>query len=276
MKKHIKNLLAVMMLGMTFPAFSQISIAPTSVFLDENGIASIYVTNPAEVPQEVSVSFVFGYPGNDDLGNLIMVYGDSVKEKQFGMGDRLRSFPRTFVLAPQQQQTVRLQLRPDRSLPAGTYFTRVKVTSNNVAQEVGQPVENEVATQVNFKFDQVIAVFFKQGQTSTGLELGDLQMQQDTEKIRVIAPYQTTGNSPFLGSVIASLKDSNNKTVTEEQQSIALYFGGKKGLDIAIPEGLPSGEYQVEMRFETKRSDIPSTDLVQASSVAKRVFVKIP
>lgn len=276
MEKHIKNLLAVMMLGMTFPAFSQISIAPTSVFLDENGIASVYITNPADIPQEVSVSFAFGYPGSDDLGNLVMVYGDSEKEKQFGLSDRLRSFPRTFVMAPQQQQTVRLQLRPDRNLPAGTYFTRLKITSTNVAREIGEQVDEEISTLVNFKFDQVVAVFFKQGQTVTGLELGDLQMQQDSDKIRVIAPFQTTGNSPFLGSVIASLKDKNNKTVAEEQQSIALYFGGKKGLDLTIPEGLPSGEYQVEMRFETKRSDIPSTDLVQGSPVAKRVFVKIP
>ena len=276
MKKQFNFLLALMVLGMTFPAFSQISIAPTSIFLDNNGIASIYITNPAEVPQEVSVSFLFGYPGNDDLGNLIMVYNDSIKEKQFGMGDRLRAFPRTFVLAPQQQQTVRLQMRADRSLPAGTYFTRVKVTSNNVTQEVGQPAENEVATQINFKFDQVIAVFFKQGQTTTGLELGDVEMVRDSDKIRVIAPYVTSGNSPFLGSMTASLKDKNNKTVAEEQQSIALYFSGKKGMEINLPEGLPSGEYQVEMRFETKRSDIPSTDLVQSSPVAKRVFVKIP
>lgn len=265
-----------MMLGMTFPAFSQISIAPTSVFLDENGVASVYITNPADVPQEVSVSFVFGYPGSDELGNLVMVYGDDDKEKQFGLSDRLRSFPRTFVMAPHQQQTVRLQLRPDRALPAGTYFTRLRVTTTNVAREVGEQAEDEIATQVNFKFDQVVAVFFKHGQTSTGLELGDLQMQHEEGKIRVIAPFKTTGNSPFLGNVVASLKDKNNKTVAEEQQSIALYFDGRKGLDIAVPEGLPSGEYQVEMRFETKRSDIPSTDLVQASPVAKRVFVKIP
>lgn len=262
-------------LFLAMPVTAQISIAPTSVFMDENGIASLYITNPSEIIQEINVSFLFGYPGSDDLGNLIMVYGDSVKDKQYGLGDRLRAFPRTFVLAPQQQQTVRLQLRPDRSLPAGTYFTRVKVTSNNQAQEVGQVVETEVSTQINFKFDQVIAAFYKNGQTNTGLEIGNVATSITDGKIRAIADFTTTGNSPFLGSVSASLKDANEKTVSQKEETVAMYFYGKKGVEVSIPEDLPSGEYQLELRFETKRADIPSSDLVQSSPITKRVLVRI-
>lgn len=276
MKKTIKALSVSLFLFLAVPAFAQISIAPTSVFMDENGIASLYITNPSEIIQEISVSFIFGYPGSDDLGNLIMVYGDSIKDKQYGLGDRLRAFPRTFVLAPQQQQTVRLQLRPDRSLPAGTYFTRVKVTSNNQAQDVDQVVETEVSTQINFKFDQVIAAFYKNGQTSTGLEIGDVTTAMEDGKIRAIADFVTTGNSPFLGSISATLKDASDKTVSQKEETVAMYFSGKKGIDVSIPEGLASGEYQLELQFETKRSDIPSSDLVQSPPISKRIFVRIP
>jgi len=275
MKKIFLASLLGFSLFLAMPVTAQISIAPTSVFMDENGIASLYITNPSEIIQEINVSFLFGYPGSDDLGNLIMVYGDSVKDKQYGLGDRLRAFPRTFVLAPQQQQTVRLQLRPDRSLPAGTYFTRVKVTSNNQAQEVGQVVETEVSTQINFKFDQVIAAFYKNGQTNTGLEIGNVATSITDGKIRAIADFTTTGNSPFLGSVSASLKDANEKTVSQKEETVAMYFYGKKGVEVSIPEDLPSGEYQLELRFETKRADIPSSDLVQSSPITKRVLVRI-
>jgi hypothetical protein len=275
MKKILQALLLSFSMFLTMPVMAQISIAPTSVFMDENGIASLYITNPSEIVQEISVSFVFGYPGSDDLGNLIMVYGDSIKDKQYGLGDRLRAFPRTFILAPQQQQTVRLQLRPDRSLPAGTYFTRVKVTSNNQAQDVDQVVETEVATQINFKFDQVIAAFYKNGQTSTGLEIGNVATSIKDGKLRAIAEFTTTGNSPFLGSVSASIKDANEKTVSKKEETVAMYFNGKKGVEVSVDD-LPAGEYQLELRFETSRADIPSSDLVQSNPIIKRILVRIP
>lgn len=276
MKKIIQALSISLFLFLAMPTMAQISIAPTSVFMDENGIASLYITNPSDITQEINVSFLFGYPGNDEFGNLIMIYGDSIKDKQYGLGDRLRAFPRTFVLAPQQQQTVRLQLRPDRSLPAGTYFTRVKVTSNNQAPDVDQPSQTEVSTQINFKFDQVIAAFYKNGQTSTGLEIGNVTTSLSEGKVRAIAEFTTTGNSPFLGSISASLLDASEKSVSQKEETVAMYFSGKKGIEVSIPEGLSSGEYQLELRFETRRSDIPSSDLVQSSPVTKRVLVRIP
>jgi len=161
MKKTLLLILTFIILTKTDLVFGQVSIAPTTIFIDQNGIGSVFITNPGNSPQEINVSFIFGYPGNDDLGNLIMVYSDSIRAKQFGIDDRVRAFPRTFILAPQQQQTVRLQVRPDRSLAAGTYFTRVKITSNAQTTAVDEVPQEEVATRVSFKFDQVIAAFQK-------------------------------------------------------------------------------------------------------------------
>lgn len=275
MKNTQSALYLILAMAFATPCHAQVSIAPTSVFIDANGIASLYITNPSENAQEISVSFLFGYPGNDETGNLIMVYGDSVRADQFGLGDRLRSFPRTFLLAPAQQQTVRLQVRPDRSQPAGTYFTRIKVTSNAQTPDVEQTNIEGVSTQVNFKFDQVIAAFYKNGHTETGLTLSNVETIQSAGILNVITDFTTTGNSPFLGSVYATLKNGSNQTIAEQQQTVALYFGGKRSLDINLPENLPSGDYQLELRYETRRSDIPSTDLVQSSSIAKTVAVKI-
>ena len=275
MKKYQIALNLLLVLAFALPSFAQVSIAPTSVFINSNGIASIYITNPSETAQEINVSFDFGYPGNDETGDLIMVYGDSVRAEQFGLGERLRSFPRTFILAPFQQQTVRLQVRPDRSLPAGMQFTRIKVTSNAQTQDIEESTTEGVSTQVNFRFDQVIAAFYKNGLTTTGLEIGNVETIQSEGKLNVIPEFTTTGNSPFLGSVSASLKNAAQQTVTEQQQTVALYFSGKRKVEINLPENLPAGEYTVELKYETKRADIPSSDLVQATSVTKIVAIRI-
>jgi len=275
MKKSLLASLLLFATALALPCFAQVSIAPTSVFIDANGIASLYITNPSEVTQEVSVSFVFGYPGNDELGSLIMVYDDSLKSNQYGLGDRLRSFPKTFLLAPYQQQTVRLQVRPDRSLPAGVYFTRVKVSSNAQTPDIEQSSEAGVSTQVNFRFDQVIAAFQKTGVTSTGLDIRNIETSVDGNRLRATPEYSTIGNSPYLGSVYAILKDRSNKTVAEQQQTVALYFSGKRAIDITLPDGLPKGEYNLELRYETKRADIPSSDLVQSTPISKSVAISI-
>ena len=275
MKHRQLALLSLFLCLASFSVRAQVSLAPTTIFFDQNGIGTLFVTNPGDTPQEINVSFLFGYPGNDDLGNLVMVYGDSLSEKQFGMGDRLRAFPRTFILAPQQQQTVRLQVRPDRSLAAGTYFTRIKVTSNAQTEDVEQTATEGVSTQVNFKFDQVIAGFNKVGAVTTGLEFTSMETEIGDGILHIVPAYKVTGNSPYLGSVTATMRNANKEVLTEQQQTVALYFSGKRALEVKLPENLPSGTYEIVLTYETKRSDIPSTDLVQAPAISQTVTVHI-
>lgn len=275
MKKLLLVFLTVVMVTNSDLVFAQVSIAPTTIFIDQNGIGSVFITNPGDTPQEINVNFVFGYPGNDELGNLTMMYSDSVRASQFGIDARARAFPRTFILAPQQQQTVRIQVRPDRSLEAGTYFTRVKVTSNAQTADVEEVVTEGVSTQVNFKFDQVIAAFQKVGEVTTGLEFEDIQVTQSGDVLRIVPAFMTTGNSPYIGSVTATLKNARNETVAEQGQTVALYFSGKRAVEIKLPENVPAGDYSVTLVYETKRGDIPSTDLVQSPTITKTIPVKL-
>jgi methionine-rich copper-binding protein CopC len=191
------------------------------------------------------------------------------------MGDRLRAFPRTFILGPRQQQTVRLQVRPDRSLPAGTYFTRIKVTSNAQTADVENVATEGVSTQVNFKFDQVIAAFHKVGDVQTGLEFGEVTTQIKDNSLRVVTDFTVTGNSPFLGSVTATMKNSQNEVLATQQQTTALYFSGKRALELTLQNPLSAGNYEIELLFETKRSDIPSSDLVQSPPISKKITLTV-
>jgi hypothetical protein len=275
MKKFLLVVLTFVILTRTDLVFAQISIAPTTIFIDQNGIGSVFITNPSDTPQEINVSFLFGYPGNDELGNLTMMYTDSIRAKQFGIDERVRAFPRTFILAPQRQQTVRLQVRPDRSLAAGTYFTRVKITSNAQTSDVEETTQEGVSTRVNFKFDQVIAAFQKVGTVTTGLEFENVQLVQSDSILRVIPTFKTTGNSPFIGSVTATLKNAQNQTLAEQGQTVALYFYGKRAIELKLPEDVAPGDYSVTLVYETKRGDIPSSDLVQSPAISKTIAVKL-
>lgn len=273
MKKRIYFLFAPLFLLVLGTASAQVSLAPTTVFIDQNGIGSLFITNPGNTPQEITIGFEFGYPGDDEKGNLKMIYGDSLKASELGFGDRLRAFPRTFILAPQQQQTVRLQARPDRSLAPGTYFTRVKVTSNPQTPNVEETTQEGVSTQVNFKFDQVIAAFQKVGETSTGLEIGNIKIEREGDVIRAIPDYVVSGNSPYLGSVVATLKNSKGEIIAEQQQTVAFYFSGKRAVEMKLTQEVLTDAYELVLTYETKRADIPSSDLVQAAPVSKTILI---
>lgn len=277
MNQTQKILLLLLLYGAVGHAglLAQVSLAPTTLFTDANGIATLYVTNPGESPQEVTVSFVFGYPAYNEDGVLQLVYEDEEKDALYGLGERLRSFPRSFVLNPMQQQLVRLQVRPDRSKPDGMYFTRVKVSSNGLTADVGTANSEGIATQVNFRFDQILAVFHKQGSVSTSLRLGDTRYEREYKRLHVISDFARGGNAPYIGSVQAQLKDPQNQLVAEQRQTVALYFDSRHRVTLELPEDFVLGDYTLELSYTTQRSDISSSNLVQASPVRKSMRVTI-
>lgn len=252
---------------------AQVSLAPTTVFADANGIGTLYVTNGSEKPQEVNLSFLFGYLGNDSVGNMVMVYEDSLREQQSGLGDRIRTFPRSFILGPGDQQTVRFQIRPDRTKPEGMYFTRVKVASNEQTSDIGQAANGGIATKVNFKFEQVIAAFYKSGNVTTGLDFSNLEAYRKENTLSIGSDFKVLGNSPFLGSLQTEVKDSTGKTVVTHQQTVSLYYEGKRNFTVELPEGLAAGTYRIDLLFQTERSDIPTSDLLQAAPLTKTLSI---
>ncbi|MCZ8134525.1 MAG: hypothetical protein O9252_03370, partial [Algoriphagus sp.] len=141
--------------------------------------------------------------------------------------------------------------------------------------DVEQTATEGIATQVNFKFEQVIAAFYKSGNVTTGLEFSKLEAQRKDNAIAVDSYFTVTGNSPFLGSLQVEVKDSFGKVVATHQQTVALYYEGKRAYSIPLPEDVAPGTYQVTLLFKTERSDIPTSDLVQAPSVSKTLSIKL-
>ena len=278
MKTCYGLVLAVILLwtGYSGLAWAQVSIAPTTLYTDANGISTFYISNPADTPQEISVSFVFGYPAHNENGELYMVYGDSLKESQFGLGNRLRVFPRSFIVGPNKQQVVRVQVLPDRSKPDGMYFSRVKVTSNIQAPEVDNQSEEGVAMRVNFKFDQIVAILHRQGAVSTSLQLGKTEYTRDGNKLYVTSDFTRGGNAPFIGSVRATLRDPQNQVVAEQRQTVALYFDARHRVVLELPDGLIRGEYDLELDYSTERGDVSASDLVQGTPVRKIIRINLP
>lgn len=258
-------------------SFAQVAIAPSTVFIDDrSNIGTIYISNRTDDTQEVSISFVFGYPTSDEFGNMVMTYDDPESYELYALDEWIRAFPRSFVLAPRQQQAVRFQVRPQPEKDDGVYWTRVKILANPQASEIDVTAsEEEIATRVTFRFEQIIAAFYKKGNTTTGVLIHNIDVLYEDERLILMPHLERTGNAPFIGSMFAKIYDAEGTLVAERQRTTTAYFKETRRLDIDVA-GLEPGNYRVELTFETRRGDISPTDLVQAPPITEVVEVRIP
>lgn len=261
-----------------YMARGQVSVSPVSLYIDENtGIASLYIRNGQDMAREVEITFNFGYPASDSAGNLAMKYNDTHLAVKNGLNNRLRAFPRNFVMEPGGQQTVRLQVLPMNEQPDGVYWTRLVVKSSQQARDIEEhPLTEGVGAKINYVFRQNIPVFYGKGSLNTAIRVAEVKTQFTKGRIIVIARLEKSGNAPWNGTVTASLRDEENGAVAEKRQTLLAYYNVLRRIEMELPgEKLPAGEYQLELVFETKRSDVSPDDLVQAAPLRHTVNVKL-
>lgn len=276
MKRHLQFFLALIFLAAALPLSAQVSIAPSTVFIDDQtNIGTVYVSNRSDDPQEVSIDFAFGYPASDEEGNLVMTYEDSLAYARYAINEWVRAFPRSFVLGPRQQQTVRFQVRPQPQAEDGVYWTRVRFLASPQEAEIDMTTEEEgITTRISFRFEQIIAAFYKKGQTTTGINVKEIGVRHEEDRVLLLPRLERTGNSPFIGSMRANLYDMEGNLVAERQTTTTAYFEEVRRIAIDTSE-IPPGEYRVELTFETRRGDISPTDLVQAPAITEEINVTI-
>lgn len=276
--KSITTFIAILFIISSFNiANAQVTIAPTNLFIGENARFGTYmVINNSNDTQEISIDFAFAYSQSDGNGFRTIVQGDEETTASYSIAEHIRAFPRNFTLAPGQRQVVRLRLTPPNDLADGTYWARIKTASTPETPPIELQSNNAVAARVGIRVEQVTGIFFKKGTVSTGIDVNEIRTEYDPESgtLAVLVDHSRTGNSPFLGSITTSLIDSDGQEVRRGFLSTSLYFDGIFRQEFEIPD-LPNGEYLIRTTFETSRSDIPESDLVQMATVTETAtFVK--
>ncbi|MEX2351234.1 MAG: hypothetical protein WD529_02255 [Balneolaceae bacterium] len=255
-------------------ALAQVTISPTAVFLEKSsGVGSFYVSNPANEPVEVRLSFEFAYPQTDENGNVTLNYDDGEAEERYSLQEWLRAFPTTFVLQPGQRQTVRLVGRPPGNLEDGIYWTRMRVSSNMVTPPIGEETEG-VTARVAFQVDQITAVLLEVGSPNTGLQIHSVSAETNDDQLMIFTDVERTGSAPFLGSATVRIYNSNDQLVQEQNSSTSVYFRNHHRSEFQATD-LGAGTYRAEVTFESSRSDISSRNLIQMPPVSHSTTFEI-
>jgi len=275
MKIRLLSLPFALLLLFTFSVQAQVTISPTAVFLDKNSkVGSFYVSNPSNSAVEVRLGFEFAYPTTDEDGRVFLNYEDEEAEENFSLVPHLRAFPTTFVLQPNERQTIRLVGRIPQNSDPGMYWTRMRVSSNQLTPPIGDVAEGQVSAQVSFQIDQVTAVLVQHGDAQTGLEIHNTQASVENDRLIILSDVERTGNSPFIGSVETRILDSSGEEVDSRRSSTSVYFRNNQRVEFDS-SNWPAGQYTAETTFESQRNDISSQNLLQIPEVSERTTFMI-
>lgn len=251
-------------------AFAQVTISPTAVFLDRNSkVGTFYISNPSASSVEVRISFEFAYPTTDENGRIFLQYDDEEVESQFSLEPYLRAFPTTFALEPNSRQTVRLIGRLPQDSESGLYWTRMRVSSNQLTPPIGDISEGSVDAQVSFQIDQVTAVLVHHGSVTTGLNIHQTNVEVQDENVVILTDVERTGNSAYVGRVTTRILNSNGQLIDERRSSTSIYFRNLHRVDFDITSW-SADTYSVITTFETSRNDVSSQNLIQLPDITSR------
>ncbi len=261
------TLLLFFILGLSSQALAQVSIAPTSLFFDnQQRFSSLTISNGGQQAQEISISTEFGYPTTRD-GNLQIV-NDSTIAEQKSMADWIKVFPQNFTLQPQQRQTVRFVARPPNNLSQGGYWSRVSVQSNPVSPPIESVEEGQVGAQINLVVNQVIAAHYRTQNANTGVEVTGITFSQvdSTNNGKIGISMEQTGNAPFIGSINLQVTDGSGNTVYENQTTNSVYTTITRNFTMDLSDIEP-GNYTISGEITSKRRDISEDKLLQIEPV---------
>ena len=259
--KNLKRTI-FLILFLTSSIYSQVIISPYVVYMDQKDrFGTFIVQNKSLEEYEINISFVFGYPITDSLGNGTMKYIENPADSLPSIATWIRAFPRSFILVPEQKQIVKMTVRPPAYLEPGTYWTRM-VTSSTPKTPPVDTLKEGISAKVRFVLNQVTTVVYRVGEATTGLDLSNIQVDSDSLNLKVFVGLNREGNSAFLGNMTTRIFNSFGDTVRVKEDFVQVYYNLNKRIDIPL-EGLNEGSYKAEVEINfNEKEDIPESRLV--------------
>lgn len=250
---------------------AQVIVAPTILYMsDHDPFGTFVVMNRSRDPQEISVSFKFGYPTSDSLGNIFMRYDDSLAADKYSCNEWLRGFPKQFVLNPDQQQVVRLVITPQQDLPNGVYWTRL-ITRSTPQVKFVDTVKTGVTANITFVLEQVTTIVFEKGSVNTSISVSDGGTFTDSTHLNVLANLNRGGNAPFLGTVNLKILDAAGNTVYTDKLLIAAYFDMHVKFAVPLSNLRVGDRYTAILDVSSDRPDIPPENAIKISPIEQSI-----
>ena len=257
-------------------SFSQIIISPYILYTDtKNKFGTFIVQNESDQVYEIDMSFIFGYPVTDSVGNATMKYHDQPDSSLPSATQWIRAFPRKFVINPGERQKVRMTVTPPANILPGTYWSRIVTSATSQSPPIDTLSEG-VRAQIKFVLNQITTFLYRVDSTTTGITVDSFYSEVDSGNVNIYTKLTRTGNSPFFGEVSVTVFNSSSEIVAEEEQNLSNYFETVKKFQFPL-ENFPPGKCKVELKIlSNEKEDFPESTLAPIPPISESLILAIP
>ena len=260
-------LLAMLVAGVASTA-GAVTVSPTALYISARSPSGLLtLVNTGTRPEEIELSFGFGYPVSDTAGVLRVDVVDSAGKDEPSLAGWLRAFPRRLLLQPGQKQVVRVTIVAPAGLADGEYWGRVLVKSRGGEPPIEQS-QGQVRMQLSLETTFATAVFYHKGDLKTGVSVTSPSAQRTKNGVQFTLDLTREGNAAFLGRVKAEVVDSTGATRATVEDVVAVYRTLRRRFVIRGDKPLPAGALTVRWLVDTERPDLPAQGPVRAAAVS--------
>lgn len=146
--------------------------------------------------------------------------------------DFLRYFPRRVTLAPNEAQTIRVQLTRTGNLEQGEYRSHMYFRAVEEQTALGEETkEDSEGISINIKtvFGISIPIIIRHGQSTTDITLSELNLDISGENPKLSLTINRSGNMSVYGDLLVEhLSPSGKKTEVGQVKGISVYTPNSK------------------------------------------------
>ncbi|HEX9950503.1 MAG TPA: hypothetical protein VGB53_01945 [Rubricoccaceae bacterium] len=251
-------------------AASAVVVSPSALYLDAGArSATVTLYNGGVAPEEVTLSFAFGYPTSDEAGRVTVALVDAAPEGEPLAVHWLRAFPRQLRLAPGQRQVVRVLVQPPPGLPAGEYWGRLVVTARGGLPHVEERLTHEARALLTVETATVLAVTYRNGPVATGIRVRDARAVAAADGASLQLDLERLGTAAFVGRIRAELVAPTGGVAAEGIADVAVYRTLRRDVALrwSVPRPRSLDGYAVRYTVLAERPEIPRRALLPAPSV---------
>ena len=188
----------------------------------------INLANTGQDTAVYAISFI-NYKMTEN-GNFEQV--EAPEEGQRFATDFLRYFPRRVTLAPNETQTIRVQLTRTGDLLQGEYRSHMYFRAVEEQTALGEETkEDSEGISINIKtvFGISIPIIIRHGKSTTDITLSDVQLDNSGELPRLSLTINRSGNMSVYGDLLVEhISPSGEKTEVGQVKGISVYTPNSK------------------------------------------------
>jgi P pilus assembly chaperone PapD len=245
-------------------------VAPPVVFISEKGkTGRLTVQNPTNAPKEISISFSFGLPESDSLGNVNIHLNDSAVTDPRACLEWVKAFPRKLIIPANGSQIVRFVANPPKDLPDGEYWARVVVEAQEGATSIPTPdADDKITTKLNMVMRTAIMLKYRTGDLVANLEMPKAQARVVDSKVEAMLDFINKGNVSYVGVLACRLLDANDKEISNFDMHLAVYRELRRRVELPVVEGDFQQPFKVQVSVSNKgRKDIPQEEMIFGNDI---------